>query len=151
MNNKPKFYYANQTSKALQGLEVQRYLERTLNIELDNPFFDRAGNPTLEMRNILRGETNPVNHFEITGRDINKVCENDGIIAYFSSNELCIGTAWEMAVARACWGRPVYIIDEVSKKDIRKHPFPTFYGIPVFPGRYAFVEFALAKWGAANG
>jgi len=144
---KPKFYFANQTSMALQGLEVQRYIEARVLIELDNPFFDKAGVPTQEMKNILYGESNPVNQYEVTGRDINKVCEDDGIVAYFSCNELCIGTAWEMAVCRHAWGKPVYIIDEVPDKDIKKHPFPPYYGIPVFPSKEKFVDFAIAKWG----
>ncbi len=176
MRNKPIFYFANQTSMAEHGREVELYIREHVNIETINPFFSQDGTPTPEIASMLRGEKPTENPFEVTARDLNKIREVDGIIAYLSKNELCIGTAWEMAKCVEMLGKPLYIISVVNEefsyllgeveasnladgakealykwigpKSIVGHPFPIHFGVPVFTSKEEFVEWAVKRWGA---
>ncbi len=176
MRNKPVFYFANQTSMAEHGREVELFIKQNVNINTVSPFFNQDGTPTPEIASMLRGERPTENPFEVTARDLNKVREVDGIIAYLSKNELCIGTAWEMAKCVEMLGKPLYIISEVNEtfkplldeveqsnlsdtakeilykwigpKSVKSHPFPIHFGVAVFSSKEEFVEWAVKRWGA---
>lgn len=138
---KPKFYFTNQTIDRVIAREKELRIERETGIVLDNPFYDGDAK---EVRSLDATGTSDMSSDEIVGRDLKRIKDSDGIVAYMS-NDRNIGSCMEIAIASLMWGKPVYIIAVAT--NIYNHPWIKYFANRIFKTDYEFIVFAQKRWG----
>lgn len=153
--NKQIYYFTNPTKDRHKAREIQLKIEKETGLELENPFYDRAGTPTKEIAALDRGERADVSSGEIIHNDLKKIRDAFGIIAWITRN-----TSWgsisETFFSSYMLGKPTYIIfDELSRGTCSvcrasnpnnpEHPWPMGNSTKIFGNLHAFIAFAKER------
>lgn len=133
-----KLYYTNQTIDRHIAREVELLIEKETGIELDNPFYDGDAKEVADLD--TKGTSN-MTPDEIVGRDLKRIREADGILAYMSADRN-IGSCMEIALC-ANWGKVVYII--ATKDHIATHPWIKYYACRIFRSPEDFITWVKTK------
>jgi len=143
------FYYTNPTKDRHKARELQLRIEKELAgiVELDNPFYNRAGTPTKEIAQLDKGVKAEISAGEIIYNDLKKIRDSEGVLAWVTGT-----TSWgsisETFYSSYVLGKPTYIIfDPHTRNNINnpEHPWPKGNSTKVFGSVEAFVEFAKAR------
>jgi len=133
-----KYYLAHPFDSRFKMREWELKIEEELGIEIINPFFDveRKDKDILEAKGItLTSQATRKERYglsdddcaELVGRDIDLICQADGMIAIIDGS-LSYGTIQEMVYARLC-GNPVY---SVILNGHIGHPWLRYHSTKVF-------------------
>lgn len=134
-------YFTNQTIDRKIAREQELKIEEQTGLILDNPFYD---GDQKELGALDCGGSSNLSAEEIVGRDLKKIREADGLLAYIT-NDRNIGSMMEIAIASFSWGKPVYII--ALEDRVFNHPWIQFFANKVFHNTYEFIRFAHREWG----
>lgn len=143
------FYFTNPTKDRHKARELQLRIEKELAgvLELDNPFYDRAGTPTKEIAQLDRGERAEISEGEIIHNDLKKIRDSEGVVAWITD-----GTSWgsisETFYSSYVLGKLTYIIfDPHTRNNINnpEHPWPKGNSTKIFGSVEAFITFAKAR------
>lgn len=106
-----KFYFTNPTDDRHRSKEVQNRIEKELKgiIELVNPFYDCAGNPTTEIASLDKGEVSKVSDGEIVHSDMKLIRDVDGVVG-FITNKTSWGSIQECFGSHYMFGKLTFII-----------------------------------------
>ncbi len=131
-----KLYFTNQTIDRVNAREKELRIEQETGIDLDNPFYDGDAK---EVKQLDATGTSDLTPDEIVGRDLKRIKEADGLLAYIS-NDKNIGSCMEIAIASFSWGKPVYVV--TSCDHIYNHPWIVYFANRVFKTDYEFIKYA---------
>lgn len=133
-----RLYWTNQTVDRHKARETELIIEKETGLELDNPFYDGDAKEVADLD--TKGTSN-MTPDEIVGRDLKRIRESDGVVAYMT-NDKNIGSCMEIALC-AEWGKPVYII--AVPDHIANHPWIKYYACRIFRNHEDFITFAKKK------
>lgn len=139
-----KLYFTNQTVDRQIARTIELNIEKETGIELDNPFYDGDAK---EVKALDSTGTSDMTPDEIVGRDLKRIREADGILAYMS-NDRNIGSCMEIALC-GNWGKPVYVI--AVKENIYAHPWIKYYSCRMFKTPEEFITWAKNKRAKSKG
>jgi len=135
--SKKWYYLTNATADRLRIKKQEKVMERELNIELHNPFYDGNVEFTEEMdageRVIYNKKTGKI----IVEEDLRDVEMCDGIIAVVS-NKSSAGSFMEIFFNSYYLHRPTYLI--IEEPFIRDHPWLIYLATKVFKNIEEFKE-----------
>jgi len=148
---KLKFYFTNPTDGRHVAKEVERKILASLNIKLENPFYDEYGVPTPEIAELDKGKRTSVSDNEIVDCDLEKIDKTDGLIAWITK-DTSWGSVQECFYSSRVVRKPTYIIfhePDLSKTKLmnNKHPWARRNSTRVFVGVDNFIAFGKKEWG----
>ena len=152
MNNKLRLYFAHNFNNRFEFRKIELQLEKELNIELFNPFYDDSSRIE-EMRELdsrLNTSKKNTKNFEnqfnrdcdsadlIVKRDLKNLAASDGLVTLVEKPS--IGTTIEICNA-VLMKKPVYFISEIY----RNHPWIKIYATKTFKNLKEFKEFIKSE------
>ena len=151
------FYFTNPTDDRHKAKEIRKQIEKAVNIQLLNPFYDHVGNPTKEIAALDKGKPVSVSDSEIVHSDLKMIRDSDGVIAYIT-NKSSWGSIQECFVAHYMFGKTVYIIFDpktqskceqcgIKNPNNPKHPWAKANSTRVFGNLEGFIAYAKEKYG----
>jgi len=141
------FYFTNPTDDRHRSREIQLLIEKETGLVLDNPFYDKTGKPTDEIKALDNGEKPKISHNEIVDRDLEMIDNSDGLVA-FITDKTSWGSIQECFYASRVIKRPTYIICDPktrSKINNPNHPWVLRNSTKVFGTLEGFIAFAKEK------
>lgn len=147
----------NPTADRAKGRIILAQIEAETNLELYNPFYDRAGNPTPEVRQLDRGERSNLSAPEIVSKDLKMIVDVDGVIAWVT-NKTSWGSIQECVIAYREMHKAVYIIWDEGTRGVCEvcrgfnpntpgHPWAEEHCTRSFGTLQGFIDFAKKEWG----
>jgi len=154
------FYFTNPTFDRHKGQEMRLMIDSELEgtVQLLSPFYDKAGNPTPEIRALDRGEKpEGISKHDIVGSDLDMIEQSDGVVGWIT-NKTSWGSIQEACIAFREMHKPVYLIFDPKTRGICEHcngfnpnypahPWANKHATRVFGTIEGFIAFAKAKYG----
>lgn len=157
-----QFYFTNPTDDRHRAKKLQAHIEQRLEglIKLDNPFYDKNGDPTPEIRSLDRGEKTSLSENDIVEMDVDKIKENDGLIGWIT-NKTSWGSIQEASITYREMHKPVYLIFDPQTQSTAcecgtknpnnpKHPWAKKHSTRIFGNVEAFVAWAKERYRDEN-
>jgi len=155
-----KYYWTNPTGDRLRAQEIRLYIEKELKgiLELVSPFYDRAGQPTEEIKALDKGEKSNITSYEILGRDIDLITESDGVVGIVT-NKTSWGSIQEFYESKCVQHKPTYIIfDErtqgtcshcgTANPNNPDHPWAVRSAVRTFNSPDSFIDYMKHHFGS---
>ena len=149
------FYFTNPTYDRHKAREIQLKIEAETGLELVNPFYNKAGVPTKEIKALDKGDRPEVSEGEIIHNDLKLVRDHEGVIAYITK-KTSWGSISETFYSAYVLGKPTHLIFDpdsrggcehcgITNDNNPDHPWPKGNSTRIFGSVEAFIAYAKEK------
>jgi len=117
-----KLYLAHPLDMRKEIREIELEIERTVGIELANPFYDNPESNRDDIKEMDKGTKTrwdkDLDYNDIVAKDLQHIYTCDGMLAYIEKRPM-IGTMFEIWHCYKVFGKPVYVVSP----DSTMHPW----------------------------
>jgi len=137
----PKYYLAHHIHSRHKIRKWELKIEKKLNIDLFNPFYDT---PRSDIKLINMGLLEPYDYkkrsvSDIVEGDLNNLKQCDGLVAILSG--FSIGVPIEIFYCKHILNKPVYVVLEADLKHYKGHPWIRYLADKIFTSRSSLTKY----------